>query len=87
MAAESGTITMNDKSGHTIVQASFDGEDVSQNKGIIYLYPSEGTSMQKAGISTEADPENLIPGQVPSTPVEVVETEQVEESLEIRFTE
>lgn len=82
MAAESGTITMNDKSGHTIVQASFDGEDVSQNKGIIYLYPSEGTSMQKAGISTEADPENLIPGQVPSTPVEVVETEQVEESLE-----
>lgn len=77
--ADEGTIVIEDKSGGTIVQASYNDIDVYENKGIIYQYPSEGDGMQKVGVSTMADPSKIITGQVPQTPLEVEKIAQSKE--------
>ena len=67
------TLIIADNFNNEIVQATYnDGQrDVKVDQGIIYQYPTEGTSMVKVGVSETITPATIIPGQVPSVPVQV----------------
>ena len=67
------TLIVTDNFNNEIVQATYnDGQrDVKVDQGIIYKYPTEGKSMVKVGVSETITPATIIPGQVPSVPVQV----------------
>lgn len=67
------TLVIADNFNNEIVQATYnDGQkNVKADKGIIYKYPAQGTSMEKVGVSETITPLTIIPGQVPSVPVQV----------------
>lgn len=67
------SIVIADNFNNEIVQATYnDGQkDVKADQGIVYKYPTEGTSMVKVGVSETVTPLEHIPGQVPSEPVQI----------------
>lgn len=65
------TIVLADKNMNELVSATYVKNDVREDKGIVYKYPTSGKEMKKVGISETVTPTKILTGQVPSEPVRV----------------
>lgn len=67
------TLILADEFDNEITQASYnDGsEDVFVDRGVIYKYPNEGSTMEKIGVAQNISPLTVFPEQVPDEPVHI----------------